>query len=78
MVTGVALYACVDRVLGSAQFEFRISRGVIPKRPRFYERPEGSPVAHNVVAGDPSLRLKNGYVQDDAFDNDPDTTRNSK
>jgi len=46
-----------------AQFEFRISRGVIPKRPRFYERAEGSPLAHSVVPGDPSLRLKNGYVQ---------------
>jgi hypothetical protein len=25
-------------------------------------------VAHSVVAGDPSLRLKNGYAQDDAID----------
>ncbi len=25
-------------------------------------------MAHNVVAGDPSLRLKNGYAQDDAID----------
>jgi hypothetical protein len=34
----------------------------------FYQRAEGSPVAHSVVAGDPSLRLKNGYAQDDAID----------
>ena len=25
-------------------------------------------MAHSVVAGDPSLRLKNGYAQDDAID----------
>ena len=49
-------------------FEIRISQGVIPKSPRFYQRVEGSPVAHSVVAGDPSLRLKNGYAQDDAVD----------
>ncbi len=24
-------------------------------------------MAHSVVAGDPSLRLKNGYAQDDAI-----------
>jgi len=49
-----------------AQFELCISQGVIPKSPRFYQRAEGSPVAHSVVAGDPWLRLKNGYAQDDA------------
>ena len=65
------------RAAAVAQSEFRISRGVIPKRPRFYERAEGSPVAHSVVAGDPSLRLKNGYVQDDAIDDEPDTIKNS-
>jgi len=53
---------------GSAQFELCISQGVIPKSPRFYQRAEGSPVAHSVVAGDPWLRLKNGYPQDDAID----------
>jgi hypothetical protein len=53
---------------GVAQFELYISQGVIPKNPRFCQRAEGSPVAHSVVAGDPSLRLKNGYVQDDAID----------
>jgi hypothetical protein len=51
-----------------AQFEICISQGVIPKSPRFYQRVEGSPVAHSVVAGDPSLRLKNGSAQDDAID----------
>jgi hypothetical protein len=51
-----------------AQFEICISQGVIPKSPRFYQRVEGSPVAHSVVAGDPSLRLKNGSAQDDAVD----------
>jgi hypothetical protein len=51
-----------------AQFELCISQGVIPKRPRLYQRAEGSPVAHGVVAGDPSLRLKNGFAQDDAID----------
>ena len=51
-----------------AQFELRISQGVIPKSPCFYQRAEGSPVARSVVAGDPSLRLKNGYAQDDAID----------
>jgi len=43
-------------------------QGVVPKSPRSYQRAEGSPVAHSVVAGDPSLRLKNGYAQDDAID----------
>jgi hypothetical protein len=52
----------------AAQFELRISQGVILKIPRSYQRAEGSPVAHNVVAGDPSLRLKNGYAQDDTID----------
>jgi hypothetical protein len=51
-----------------AQFELYISQGVIPKSPRFYQRAEGSPVAHSVVTGDPSLRLKNGYTRDDAID----------
>ena len=41
-----------------AQFELLPSRGVIPKRPRFYQRAEGSPVAHRFVAGDHSLLLK--------------------
>jgi hypothetical protein len=50
------------------QFEICISQGVIPKRPRFYEQDEGSPVAHSLGAGDPSLRLKNGYAQDDVVD----------
>ena len=27
-----------------------IIKGVIPKSPRFYQRAEGSPVAHSVVA----------------------------
>ncbi len=35
------------RVVG--QFELYISVGVIPKNPRFYQRGEGSPVAHSVV-----------------------------
>jgi hypothetical protein len=53
-----------------AQFEFRISEGVIPMRPRFYQWAEGSPLAHGIVAGDlpcadPSLRLRNGCDQDD-------------
>jgi hypothetical protein len=30
--------------------ELRISQGVIPKSPRFYQRAEGSPMAHSVVA----------------------------
>jgi hypothetical protein len=47
-----------------------MSQVVIPKRPRFYQRAEGSLLAHRVVAGDPSLRLKNGYAQDDAV-NEP-------
>jgi hypothetical protein len=51
-----------------AQFELCNSQGVIPKSPRFYQRAERSPVANSVVAGDPSLRLKNGYAQDDATD----------
>jgi len=45
-----------------------MSQGVIPKSPRFYQRAEGSPVAHSVVTGDSSLRLKKGYAQDDAID----------
>jgi hypothetical protein len=59
-----------EELAGSVQFEFRISQGVIPKRPRFYQRAEGSPMTRNVVAGDPSLRLKNGCTQDDASDDD--------
>ena len=55
-----------------AQFELYISQGVIPKSPRFYQRAEGSPVAHRVVAGDPSLRLKNGYAQDDDIETSPE------
>jgi hypothetical protein len=51
-----------------AQFELYISQGVIPKRPRSHQRAEGSPVAHSVAAGDPSLRLNNGFAQDDAID----------
>jgi len=54
------------------QFEFWITRRH-PEEPAFLQRAEGSPVAHGVVAGDPfgklragsSLRLKNGYAQDD-------------
>jgi hypothetical protein len=42
--------------------------GVIPKRPRSYQRAEGSPLAQSVVAGDPSLRLNNGCAQDDAME----------
>ena len=38
--------------------------------PRFYQRAEGSPVAHSVVEGDPSLRLKTGCAQDDAIDDE--------
>jgi len=45
-----------------------MSQGVIPKSPRFYQRAEGSPVAQSLVEGDPSLRLKIGYAQDDAID----------
>ena len=37
-----------------------------PEGPRFHQRAEGSPVARSLVAGDPSLRLKNGCAQDDA------------
>jgi hypothetical protein len=48
-----------------AQFELCILQGVIPKILCFYQRAEGSPVAHSVVAGDPSLRLKNRYARDD-------------
>jgi hypothetical protein len=38
---------------------------IIPKVPRFLQRAEGSPCPQTVRAGDPSLRLKNGYAQDD-------------
>jgi hypothetical protein len=38
------------------QFEFLISQGV-----------KGSLMAHSIVVGDPSLRLKNGYAQDDTI-----------
>jgi hypothetical protein len=37
-----------------AEFEFRIPEGVIPKRPRLYQRAEESRVAHRIVAGDAS------------------------
>jgi len=39
-----------NKVQWWAQFELCISQGVIPKSPRFYQRAEGSPVAHSVVA----------------------------
>ncbi len=58
-----------------AQFELLPSRGVIPKRPRFYQRAEGSPIAHCFVAGDTSLRLKNGCARDDAIDEAKDSFR---
>jgi hypothetical protein len=38
------------RPWAAAQSELCISQGVIPKRPRFYQRAEGSPVAHSVAA----------------------------
>ena len=37
-----------------------------PKGPRFYQWAEGSPLRRSLLAGDPSLRLKNGYARDDA------------
>ena len=40
--------------------------GVIPMRPRFFQRAEGSPLAHGLVTGDPSLRRKGGSAQDDS------------
>jgi hypothetical protein len=49
------------------KFFSNFTQGVIPKRPRCYQRAEGSPVAHNILVGDPSLRLKNGFAQDDAI-----------
>jgi hypothetical protein len=51
-----------------AKFELCISQGVIPKSPRFYQRAEGPPRGTQRRSGDPSLRLKNGYAQDDAID----------
>jgi len=41
------------------------SDDVIPKRGALQPR-EGSPAHTAQLAGDPSLRLKNGYAQDDA------------
>ncbi len=57
------------------QFAFLNLRGVIPKSPRFYQRAEGSPVAHSMVAVVPSLRRKNGCAQDDAIDEPIDERR---
>jgi len=37
-----------------------------PEGPRFRQRAEGSPIRLVHVLGDPSLRLKNGFAQDDA------------
>ena len=36
---------------GRESLSLVIMKDVIPKGPRFYQRAEGSPVAHNVVAG---------------------------
>ena len=68
MLSCPATYCNVKGSVVAAQFEFRMLQSVIPKSPRSYQRAEGSPVAHSVVAGDPSLRLKNGCAQDDAID----------
>jgi len=40
-----------------AQFEFRISQGVIPKRPRFYQRAEESPKAQTHPEQPAPLRI---------------------
>ena len=45
------------------------------KCPRFYQRAEGSPIAHSIPAGDPSLRLKNGFAQDDAAEEEEEEER---
>ena len=37
-----------------------------PEGPRFHQRAEGSPIRLVHALGDPSLRLKNGFAQDDA------------
>ncbi|PYX47959.1 MAG: hypothetical protein DMG79_12950 [Acidobacteria bacterium] len=49
-----------------------------PEEPAFFLPAEGSPPARSVLAGDPSLRLKNGYAQDDAIRTTEDAIRNSK
>jgi hypothetical protein len=50
------------------QFEFLNLRGVIPKSPRFYQRAEDLSGGTQHGSGDPSLRTRNGYAQDDAID----------
>jgi hypothetical protein len=42
-------------------------QGVIPKSPRFFRGPRDIPLHTSVKEGDPLLRLKNGYAQDDAI-----------
>jgi hypothetical protein len=56
---------------------FQSHHGVIPKRPRFYQRAEGSPVAHGILAADPLLRLKNGCAQDEIIEEKPGYDQNS-
>ena len=54
-----------------SQFELAgTSVGRHPEAPRFYERGEGSRGVRISCALDPSLRLKNGFAQDDAVEAD--------
>jgi hypothetical protein len=48
VVTVVTVFEEVSTLLAFLA-KFRLSRGVIPKCPRFYERAEGSPVARFIV-----------------------------
>jgi hypothetical protein len=56
----------MEEVLNSAQFGILVCFGVIWKGSCFTSGPKGSPLRCSRLAGDPSLRLKNGSAQNDA------------
>ena len=60
--TGIAVRASSFRLSGFVKIH---PEGVIPKLGAF-QPSEGSPLDRRVRVGDPSLRPKNGYAQDDA------------
>jgi len=44
----------MEAMLVLPQFELEFDQRVIPKSPRFYQRAEGSPMAHSVAADNPA------------------------
>src|SRR2546423_9999508 len=51
---------------GGVSLNSELHKALSPEEPAFLPA-ERCPIAQSAVAGDPSLRLKNGYAQDDAI-----------